>query len=165
MRGYWGMHSMLLVFLTQTKKSMEFFTFTLKVHMRKIRISEKAICHQASKIHFYKLSWKMPSTPKFYYRKSVLWGLLFWKPDDRCLFQLILICLMYNCKIKVKRSMHFLVWVEKTRGTLCADRLFSTQWILDYLDDTDVFWELKDFYFSDKAFGSNFFTIIRKIHL
>ena len=61
----------------------------------------------------------MPSTPKFYYRKSVLWGLLFWKPDNRCFFQLILIFLMYTCNIKVKKSMDFLLWVGKTRKTLC----------------------------------------------
>ena len=35
-------------------------------------------------------------------------------------FQLILICLIYTCNIKVKKSMEFLVWVGKTRSTQCT---------------------------------------------
>ena len=42
----------------------------------------------------------------------------FWKPDDRWFYQLILICLVHTCNVKVKKSMDFLVWVGKTRGTL-----------------------------------------------
>ena len=43
----------------------------------------------------------------------------FWNPDDRWFFQLILICFIYICNMKVKKSMDFLVWVEKTRNALC----------------------------------------------
>ena len=42
----------------------------------------------------------------------------FWNPDDRRFFQLILICLIYTCNIKVKKSMDFLDWVGKTWNKL-----------------------------------------------
>ena len=45
----------------------------------------------------------------------------FWKPDDKWFFQLILIFLLYTCNIKVKKSMDFLVWVGKSRSTLCYE--------------------------------------------
>ena len=43
----------------------------------------------------------------------------FWKPDNRWFFQLILNFYVYNCIIKVKKYMDFLVEVKKTRGALC----------------------------------------------
>ena len=40
-------------------------------------------------------------------------------------FQLILIFIIYNCNIRVKKSMDFFVWVGKTRGTLCVGCITS----------------------------------------
>ena len=37
----------------------------------------------------------------------------FWKPNDRWFFQLILIFFMFTCNVKVKKSMDFLILVEK----------------------------------------------------
>ena len=79
---------------------------------------EKTICHQGSKTVilkkriFYTKNWVLMAFFSHVYRSE------FWKPDDRWFFQLILICLIYTCNIKVKKSMDFLVWVGKTRGTL-----------------------------------------------
>ena len=79
---------------------------------------EKNICHQVSKTEilkkliFYTIICSLMAFFSHVYRSD------FWKPDDRCFFQLILICLIHNCNIKVKKSMDFLVWVGKTRSTL-----------------------------------------------
>jgi len=68
---------------------------------------------------------------KVWYRKPVFWGLLFWILDKRWFFPLILMYLIYTCNIKVKDSMEFLVWVGKTRNTLCTWKLhFSKKQIL-----------------------------------
>ena len=72
------------------------------------------------KITSINMAGKCHQQASYSYRKSVFWGLLFWNPDDRWFFQLILICLMYTCNIKVKKSMDFLVWFGKNRNTLCS---------------------------------------------
>ena len=90
---------------------MGFFTFILQVDIRPFAI-------RFPKFTFMNIAEKCHHQASFSIKKLVFWGLLFWKPDDRYFFQLILISLTYSYNTKVKKSMDFLVWVGKTRGTL-----------------------------------------------
>ena len=53
-----------LVFPTQTKKSTDFFTIILYAYDWSESV-EKTICHQVSKIYFYRRSLEMPVMRKF----------------------------------------------------------------------------------------------------
>ena len=79
---------------------------------------EKNVCHKVSKTIILEKRIFCTKTCSLMAFFRQVYRYKFWKPDDRWFFQLNLICLMYNCNIRVKKSMDFFVWVEKPRSAL-----------------------------------------------
>ena len=93
------------------QSSMSLFAIGLFLYIRETVQNQKRKTSviRLPKFTTVNMAWKCPQYASFSKEKLVLWGLLFWKPNDRCFPWLILNSFTYIKTTKARESMELLV--------------------------------------------------------